>query len=246
MSAFNQYNSLKEHGNTVLLIEDDRMVSTLLKSYFEKYGFVVYQIFRGELAEESAYNYQPDLIILEVGLPDISGFDVCRMLRTSYLGPIMMLAAHGEEGEQIKGFESGADDYVIKPVSPSVLKVRAEALIRRFTERHHTLYHRKKQLSNLRLDPNSHKCYIDDNDVKLSTFEFKLLNLLMDNAGKVMSRDRIYNVLLRREYNGTERTVDVRMAKLREKLELSGLIDIQIETVWGKGYVLNQVYKVAV
>lgn len=237
----NEHHSLIEQGSTVLIIEDDRMVSTLLRSYFEKSGFIVHQIYHGEIAEVSVHKYQPDLVILDVGLPDLDGFQVCTLLRESYLGPIMMLTAHQEEEEQINGFYSGADDYVIKPVSPSLLKVRAEALIRRYKEKNHLLYNRKKEVGNLRLDPNAHKCYVGGEDLKLSTFEFKLLNLLVDNAGKVMSRDRIYNVLLRREYNGTERTVDVRMAKLREKLEQIGLKNAQIETVWGEGYVLNEV-----
>ncbi|WP_286263226.1 response regulator transcription factor [Thalassotalea atypica] len=241
MQHTHENNSLIEQGSTVLIIEDDRMVSTLLKSYFEKANFIVHQIYQGELAEISVHKFQPDLIILDIGLPDIDGFQVCGILRESYLGPIMMLTSHQEEQEQINGFYSGADDYVIKPVSPSLLKVRAEALIRRYKEKNHLLYNRKKEVGNLRLDPNAHKCYVGGQDLKLSTFEFKLLNLLVDNTGKVMSRDRIYNVLLRREYNGTERTVDVRMAKLREKLDEIGLKHAHIETVWGEGYVLNEV-----
>ncbi len=155
----------------------------------------------------------------------------------------MMLTSHDNEEDQINGFTAGADDYVIKPISPAVLKVRAQALIRRYQEKSHLLYSRKKEVGSLRLEPNSHKCYVGAKDLKLSTFEFKLLNLLIDNTGKVMTRDRIYNVLLRREYNGTERTVDVRMAKLREKLETIGFTEAQIDTVWGEGYVFNEVVK---
>lgn len=241
MAYIKERGPLVEEGNTVLIIEDDRMVSTLLRSYFEKAGFIVHQIYQGELAEVSVHKYQPDLVILDIGLPDIDGFQVCSSLRESFLGPIMMLTSHQEEQEQINGFYCGADDYVIKPVSPSLLKVRSEALIRRFKEKSQLMYNRKKEVGNLRLDPNAHKCFVGEGVLKLSSFEFKLLNLLIDNAGKVMTRDRIYSALLRREYNGTERTVDVRMAKLREKLDAAGMQKAQIETVWGEGYVLNEV-----
>lgn len=246
MYSVNQQNSLIEHGSTVLIIEDDRMVSTLLKSYLEKFGFVAHQIYSAEKAEELTYQLKPSLVILDIGLPDISGLDVCESLRHSYFGPIMILSANSSDQEQVAGFVAGADDYVTKPVSASLLKVRAEALIRRSTNNKRMFYKRQKQIGNLVLDPNAHRCLINDEVVKLSSFEFRLLNLLMDNQGKVMSRDKIYNELLGRQYNGTERTVDVRMAKLREKLELSDFNDFQIETVWGKGYVLNTAYSLVV
>ncbi|MFD2165227.1 response regulator transcription factor [Thalassotalea euphylliae] len=241
MQVSNQVESLVEGSNIALIVEDDRMVSTLLKSYLEKSEFFVYQEHLGESAEQAVANYQPDVVILDLGLPDIDGYEVCERLRKSYQGPIMILTAKDAEQDQISAFFSGADDYLVKPVSPAILKVRAESLIRRSKDSQQKSYQRAKQVGNLKLDVSAHKCFVNDVAIKLSSFEFKLLNLLVDNVGRVLSRDRIYNVLLKRDYNGTERTVDVRMAKLREKLSEFGLQHAQIETVWGQGYVFNEI-----
>ncbi|NMP30293.1 response regulator transcription factor [Thalassotalea sp. M1531] len=241
MFSSSQTQSLIEGNSIALIIEDDRMVSTLLKSFLEKSGFIVYQVHQGESAEEAVKSHQPDVVILDIGLPDVDGYEVCQRLRRSFNGPIMMLTAKDEEQDEIQAFYSGADDYLIKPVSPAILKVRAESLIRRSKERIECRYNKAKQVGNLKLDTGAHKCFVDQQSLKLSSFEFKLLRLLVENVGNVLSRDRIYKVLLKRDYNGTERTVDVRMAKLREKLGYCGLKQAQIETVWGQGYVLNEV-----
>ena len=240
MSSSSQTQPLLQGNHTALIIEDDRMVSTLLKSFLEKSGFFVYQIHQGECAQETVSEHNPDIVILDIGLPDVDGYEVCKRLRTEFSGAILVLTSRDTEQDQITAFHAGADDFLIKPVSPAILKVRAESLIRRTKDSQQNSYNRAKQVGNLTLDTNAHKCLVNDKIVKLSSFEFKLLSLLVENVGQVLSRDRIYNVLLKRDYNGTERTVDVRMAKLREKLGSFGLQQAQIETVWGQGYVLNE------
>ena len=243
MKATSQLQSLISGNNTVLIIEDDRMISTLLKSYLEKSNFFVYQLYSGDDAVAAIVNCRPDVILLDLGLPGIDGYKVCNKIREVYSGPVMVLTATEGEEAEIHAFYAGADDYLVKPVSPKLLKVRAESLIRRTKEKANASYHKAKKIGNLLLDVNAHKCSINEQVLKLSSFEFKLLQLLIENVGKVLSRDRIYNVLLKRDYNGTERTVDVRMAKLREKLAEFGWQQGQIETVWGRGYVLNEIHQ---
>lgn len=245
MNKSNNAAQTTNETQTILIIEDDRMVSSLIKASLEKAGFFVYQIYQGDNAPEAVVQYQPDLILLDIGLPDIDGFQVCQNLRALYAGPIVILTSKSEDEQQIKGFESGADDYLTKPISPSLLKIRLDLYIKRAKNKNSLLDHSAKQIGNLTLDLNAHTCIIDNDEVKLSSFEFKLLNLLMENKGTLLSRDRIYNALMRRNYNGTERTVDVRMAKLRETLSFYHFEGGNIETVWGQGYVLNELQEQA-
>lgn len=145
------------------------------------------------------------------------------------------------ECSQLQAFEYGVDDYQIKPIAIAVMLARAESLMRRATLPNHRTNAELKTIGNLTIDTQAHRCMVEQQVVKLSSFEFKLLNLFAENVGNVLSRDNIYGSLLRREYNGVERTVDVRIAKLREKLTNIGLKNVEIETVWGRGYVLNDI-----
>jgi len=224
---------------TILLIEDDRMVSNLIKSFLEKSHFVVQQVFRGDLAKAAIIEHQPDLVILDIGLPELDGFHVCYELRKIYHEPIIVLTAREAEEDQITAFEFGADDFISKPVSPKVLKARLEAMLRRKPVKKIPALALLK-LGNIALYPQAHKCEINGRTIRLSSFEFRLLALLMENSATVMTRDAIYNTLLNRPYNGTERTVDVRISKLRDKLVGEGMMAVRIETVWGKGYILNE------
>jgi DNA-binding response OmpR family regulator len=223
----------------ILLIEDDRMVSNLIKSFLEKSNFVVHQVFTGDLARDAIGQFKPDLVILDIGLPKLDGFHVCHELREIYDEPIIVLTARDSDEEQISAFKLGADDFITKPVSPKVLKVRLDAMLRRKPAKEERPA-RAFTVGNVMLYPQAHKCEIAGNIIRLSSFEFQLLALLLRNVGRVMTRDAIYNVLLNREYNGVERTVDVRISKLRDKLISEGMKCARIETVWGKGYILNE------
>lgn len=223
----------------ILLIEDDRMVSNLIKSFLEKSNFIVHQVFRGDLARDAIGQFKPDLVILDIGLPKLDGFHVCHELREVYDEPIIVLTARETDEEQISAFKLGADDFITKPVSPNVLKVRLDAMLRRKPAKEERPLHAIR-VGNIALYPQANKCEIDGRPIRLSSFEFQLLALLLRNVGRVMTRDAIYNVLLNREYNGVERTVDVRISKLRDKLINDGMQCARIETVWGKGYILNE------
>jgi DNA-binding response OmpR family regulator len=227
--------------NTVLLIEDDKMVSTLIKSYLEKSGYNVEQAFRGDTALDKLNKHQPDIVVLDIGLPGVDGFQVCHQIREVYNGPVLILTACAQDKEQITAFNLGADDYIVKPVAPGVLQVRLEALLRRQPIQDSMRSPNVFQVGDISLFPQANKCEVKEKRISLSSFEFQLLALLLRNAGRVMTRNSIYNILLGREYNGTERTVDVRISKLRDKLLTEGMDQTKIETVWGKGYILNEI-----
>ena len=239
MLGLNQAIDVNNSMKKILLIEDDHMVSHLIKSFLEKSNFIVQQVFSGDLAQGAILTYKPDLVILDIGLPKLDGFDVCHTLRKIYQQPIIVLTARETEQDQLSAFQLGADDFICKPVSPRVLKARIDAMLRRQSVkqvRQLNVY----ELGNIALYPQANKCEVNGNIIPLSTFEFQLLALLTQNADQVMTRDAIYSTLLSRQYNGVERTVDVRIAKLRDKLLHVGMTHVRIETVWGKGYILNE------
>lgn len=225
---------------SVLLIEDDRMVSMLIKSTLEKEGLNVHQCYRGDTAQQEVGKVQPDLVVLDLGLPGLDGFQVCHLVREVYSGPLLILTAYEREEEQVTALNLGADDYLIKPVSPAILKARIHALFRRQPVQNSLDAPSVFHVGDVELNPQANSCTVQGAGVKLSSFEFQLLALLLRNAGRVMTRDTIYNVLLGREYNGSERTVDVRISRLRDKLLSRGMSDTLIETVWGKGYILKE------
>lgn len=225
---------------TVLLIEDDHMISMLTKVTLDREGFNVKQCFRGDLALQDLNKYQPDMVVLDIGLPGLDGFHICHKMREIFSGPLVILTAQGKEQEQIMALGLGADDYLIKPISPNLLKARIHALFRRQPLQNNLQVPNVFQVGDVELHPQANKCHVRGKGIRLSRFEFQLLALLLRNVGRVMTRDSIYNILLGREYNGTERTVDVRISRLREKLLTEGMQQTMIETVWGKGYILNE------
>ncbi len=241
MFNLKKYAESIEQVSSVLIIEDDRMVSTLLKASLEKSGFIAHQVFRGDHAQDAMGRFQPDVVVLDLNLPGLDGFHVCHQIRSYFKGPIVVLTASDIETEQITAFNLGADDYLVKPISPAILQVRIESLLRRQPIQSNNVIAKMFRVGDVALYPEANKCQVNGKGIRLSSFEFKLLALLLRNVGRVMTRDSIYNLLLGREYNGIERTVDVRISKLRDKLTTEGMKKTKIETVWGRGYVLNEI-----
>ncbi|QBY04882.1 response regulator transcription factor [Thalassotalea sp. HSM 43] len=225
--------------STIMIVEDDKVLSSLLKSFLEKSSHVVHQVFRGDQAARSQIKIQPDLIILDIGLPGKDGFKVCHELRATYSGPILFLTSSDSEAEQLAAFNVGADDYLVKPTSPQLIGAHIEALLRRSKGKSASNSRQKVTVGEITLTPSEQKCEVSGNEISLSVFEFELLSLLMFNAGKVLTRDDIYKLLLGREYDGSERSVDVRLSRLRDKLVSQGVEKTQIKTIWGKGYLLS-------
>ena len=229
--------SSSEQQPKVLLVEDDLRLAELMRSYLHSNGFDVSVEGRGDRVVERVQRERPDLIVLDLGLPGQSGFAVCKALRPANLVPILILTARNSDIDHVLGLELGADDYVIKPAEPRVLVARIHALLRRSQA---TSASEGKQIvfGSLAIDTAARSVSIDSQRVALSSNEFDLLLFLALRAGEIQSRETLYQHLYRREYDGTDRTLDVRISHLRKKLGDTGEPD-KIRTVWGHGYLFE-------
>ncbi len=220
----------------ILLVEDDRQLSDLVTDFLTSEGFHVKQEFRGDTVAKRVELFSPDLIILDVMLPGKDGFAVCRDLRPKYANPILMLTAKGTDFDQVLGLEIGADDYVIKPVEPRVLLARITALLRRGQLPNSNQESSEISCGALTVNRGSRQVTLHDENIDLTSQEFDLLWLLSSKAGEVQNRDYIYKAVVGREYDGMDRSVDVRISRLRKKLHDSNETPFRIKTIWGQGY----------
>ena len=227
---------------TILLVEDDSALSELIASYLQRNDFHVRVIARGDHVLDAVRLEKPDLVILDLMLPGIDGLQVCRLLRQqSHCLPILMLTARDDSHDQVLGLELGADDYVTKPCEPRVLLARVRTLLRRSSVNEPHLDSEQIQIGGLRIDLAERVVSWRGEEVELSSGEYNLLVVLARNAGVVLSRDRILQQLRGIEFNGTDRSVDVAISKLRRKFDDSAGEARKIKTVWGKGYLLSRV-----
>jgi len=221
----------------ILIIDDELHIVELIKYNLEMNGYKVYYALNGNDGINIAYEKKPDLILLDIMLPEIDGFEVCKKIkRDDELAniPIIMLTAKGEEFDKILGLELGADDYITKPFSVRELIARIKAVLRRNTKE-------EKQnniitIGNLTIDMERHEVLKDGIRVELTLKEFELLKLLVLNKGKVMTRDFLLDKIWGYEYYGETRTVDVHVRHLRQKIEEDDKNPKYIETVRGIGY----------
>ncbi|WP_114327299.1 winged helix-turn-helix domain-containing protein [Candidatus Colwellia aromaticivorans] len=220
----------------ILLVEDDRQLSDLVTDFLTSEGYHVKQEFRGDTVAKRVELFSPDLIILDIMLPGKDGFAVCRDLRPTFFGPILMLTAKGTDFDQVLGLEIGADDYVIKPVEPRVLLARITALLRRGELPNQSQEIGEISYGHLQINRASRKVTLKDENVDLTSQEFDLLWLLAIKAGEVQNRDYIYKAVVGREYDGLDRSVDVRISRLRKKLFDDTETPFRIKTIWGQGY----------
>ena len=220
----------------ILLVEDDRQLSEMIKDFLESEGYHVKQEFRGDTVAKTLANYLPDIILLDIMLPGKDGLTVCREIRPSFNGPILMLTAKGSDFDQVLGLEIGADDYAIKPVEPMVLAARIKALLRRGAVA--DISKEKSELScgQLTIKRSSREVILADEAIELTSQEFDLLWLLASKPGEVQNRDYIYKAIVGREYDGLDRSVDVRISRLRKKLHDCNETPFRIKTIWGQGY----------
>jgi len=233
--------TLEKAGNTqapvrLLLIEDDVRLAGLVRDYLEQEQFEITLQHHGALAVE---NFDPDavdVVVLDLMLPGMNGLEVCSRLRKTYRGPILILTAKSSDIDHVMGLELGADDFVTKPIEPPVLLARIRALLRRSRQSVAQQSDEDIVFGNLHVNLNSHQVVLAGKPVDLTTQEFELLALLVRNAGTVLSRESIYSNLRRIEYDGMDRTVDVRISRLRKKLNDNPDQPYRIRTIWGKGY----------
>jgi DNA-binding response OmpR family regulator len=224
--------------HTILLVEDDKRLSSVVAEYLEKQGLKVEVEFRGDTAVERIFNLQPDLVILDLMLPGLDGLDVCKQVRQQYDKPILMLTARDEDFDQVVGLELGADDYVIKPVQPRVLLARIRTLLRRVQASPASSIKENDALTfgALHINHSARTVILQQQEITLTTVEFDFLWFLASQAGIVLSRDAIFTALSGIEYDGLARSVDIRISRLRKLLEQDPTKPQGIKTVRGQGY----------
>ncbi len=223
----------------ILLVEDDQRLAELTAEYLEQNGFTVAIESRGDNAMARFAEVKPRVVLLDLMLPGVDGLTICRELRETFTGPILIFTARDSDIDQVIGLEAGADDYVAKPVDPMVLLARTRALLRRVDSAEQVpMQGGDIVLGALRISASSQEVTLDDNPVQLTTHEFELLLLLARHAGTVLSRDDIFHHLRGIDYDGTDRSIDGRISKLRKKLGDTAAEPARIKTVWGKGYLL--------
>lgn len=224
---------------TVLVVEDETKLRELLRSYFEREGMVVLSTASGSEAIDLARRGQPDLVILDLGLPDVPGEDVVTDLRTFMDVPILMLTAKASESDRIRGLELGADDYMTKPFSPRELVLRAQAILRRGRK----LASDKDRFSFgngvLVIDEARREVLLNGDHVELTPTEWSLLTALATTPGRVYSRFELINRTRGYEFEGYERTIDSHVKNLRRKIESDAGSPRIVETVLGAGYRLG-------
>ena len=216
-------------GGTVLLVEDEHSIGSMTRGYLERSGWRVVWVRSGEEALAELGRHQVRIVILDIRLPGIDGFDVARLVRTRSDVPILMLTARDEEPDRVAGLELGADDYLTKPFSPRELVARMKAVLRRTDGRS---AEDVLTLADVELNRNAREVAVDGQPVELTTKEFDLLATLLENPGIVVSRDQLLDRVWGMTYPGGTRTVDVHVAQLRRKLGRPELI----RTVRGAGY----------
>lgn len=223
----------------ILLVEDDARLAGLTAEYFEQNGLSVAIESRGDRALAHFANVKPRVVLLDLMLPGVDGLTICRELRETFDGPILIFTARDSDIDQVIGLEAGADDYVTKPVDPMVLLARTRALLRRVESLDKPAHSGAEiVLGGLRISPSAQEVMLDGRHVQLTTHEFELLLLLARHAGTVLSRDDIFHNLRCIDYDGLDRSIDGRISKLRRRLEDSATDPTRIKTVWGKGYLL--------
>lgn len=225
----------------ILIVEDDERLATLTKDYLESNGLQVSVEGDGARAIDRIKDEQPDLVVLDLMLPGEDGLAVCRIVRPHYSGPILMLTARTEDLDQVLGLEMGADDYVAKPVRPRVLLARIRALLRRSkdqpeTEAETTSAEKRLTFGPLVIDSSMREAWLNEESIDLTSAEFDLLWLLARNAGHVLTREEIFHQLRGIEYDGQDRSIDVRVSRIRPKVGDDPINPRRIKTVRSKGY----------
>ena len=219
----------------ILVVDDESRIRKLLKDYLRRSGYEVLEASDGEEALSVFYKTKDiSLIILDVMMPRISGWDVLKEIRESSKVPIIMLTAKGEEEDELNGYSLGADEYISKPFSPKILVARVEAVLRRSAGEETMVIER----DGIRIDENAHEVTVDGKSVELSVREYDLLKYFLNNPGVALSREKILNSVWNYDYYGDARTIDTHVKKLRSKLFDKGDL---IKTIWGVGYKFGSV-----
>lgn len=229
-----------EENQSILIVEDDERLALLTKEYLQKNGYNVEIESDGNRAITKILETNPSLVILDLMLPGADGFTICRTVKEKYKAPILMLTARSDDVDQILGLEIGADDYISKPVKPRVLLARVQSLLRRSQQESvassgssdsHNL-----SFGSLVIDNARREAWVNEEEIELTSAEFDLLWLLASNAGRILNREEIFGELRGIEYDGQDRSVDVRISRIRSKIGDDPIHPRRIKTIRSKGY----------
>ena len=225
----------------VLVVDDEKLIVKGIRFSLEQDGMEVDCAYDGEEALNKAKSNSYDMILLDIMLPKMDGFEVCQAIREFSDMPIVMLTAKGDDMDKILGLEYGADDYITKPFNILEVKARIKAIMRRTSQaRQQAAQASVIEKGDLKLDCESRRLFINGTEINLTTREFELLEIMVKNENKVYSRENLLNLVWGKEYPGDVRTVDVHVRRLREKIETNPSEPKYVHTKWGVGYYYNQ------
>ena len=213
----------------IVVVDDEKPIADLVELYLQNEGYMIHKFYTGREALDYIESEHTDLAVLDLMLPDVDGFTICKTIREKFFFPIIMLTAKDQEQDELLGFELGVDEYISKPFSPKILVARVEAILRR------TVQTEGEQIEagGIVMDVGGHHVSIDGKSINLSYKEFELLQYFMSNQGRALTRESILNQVWNYDYFGDARTIDTHVKKLRNKLGEKGSY---IHTIWGMGY----------
>jgi DNA-binding response OmpR family regulator len=220
----------------VLLIDDDARLADLLKTYLEGHGCVLSAAQNVQDGLRNLRAHEFDIVLLDIMLPDGDGLDVCKRIRATSAVPVIMLTARGADEDKIIGLELGADDYLAKPFNPRELVARIKAVLRRrgtpaWPDQQHPI-----EYEDFYLNPANQRVAVNGKEIELTSAEFRLLKVLCENPGRVFTRERLMDLVAGRDFDGVDRSIDVHISRLRNKMEKDPRSPRWIKTVWGTGY----------
>lgn len=216
----------------IMIVDDDENIAELIDVYLKKEGYETRKYYSSRLALDEFVNFTPDLVILDIMLPDIDGYEMCREIRKISNIPIIMVTAKGETFDKVLGLELGADDYIVKPFEAKELLARVKAVLRRYNSKNRN--DKKIVIPNLTIDMSDYSLIYHGMKMEIPPKELELLYFLVSNANKVFTREQLLDKIWGYDYIGESRTVDVHIKRLREKFNLND--NWEIKTVWGVGY----------
>ncbi|MDE6181810.1 MAG: response regulator transcription factor [Eubacteriales bacterium] len=219
----------------ILIIDDDEHIAELLSLYLNKEGYETKEVYNGKKVIEEFSSFSPHLVLLDIMLPEIDGYQICREIRKISFVPIIMLTAKGETFDKVLGLELGADDYIVKPFDSKELVARVKAVLRRYeTKEEAGTGNQKIVVPNMTINPTTYVVTYHGEQLELPPKEFELLNFLAQHPNQVFTREQLLDKIWGYEFVGDTRTVDVHIKRLREKMPYDDVWNIK--TVWGVGY----------
>lgn len=223
-----------DNKTKILIVDDDTNIADLISMYLNKEGYETREVYSGRKAVDIFSNFTPNLVILDIMLPEIDGYEVCREIRRVSKVPIIMLTAKGETFDKVLGLELGADDYIVKPFEPKELVARVKAVLRRYEPKENTSTSKQVVVPNMSINFSTYTVVYHEKNLELPPKEFELLYFLASHPNQVFTREQLLDKIWGYEFVGDTRTVDVHIKRLREKMPYED--SWSLKTIWGVGY----------